>query len=256
MASSNTAAQATERHRRFQGSLAVMVVRDVLALWSRLDPFRLADTVPAWLAVTRARIGRHRAASEMRASDYYRQFRTLEGVHNELPRLDPHDPTWGDRRDRSLLVLGPSVIKRLTGFGMDPRDAADKAAPAVAAASVRHALNGGRFVIDSLTRSDPAAWGYQRVTDGNPCAFCAMLASRGAVFLTAESASRTLRDGKPEKYHDGCNCQPEPVFRPDTALPVGAQRFADLWETSTAGLSGKAARNAFRRAYNAQRTTT
>lgn len=256
MASSNTSAQATERHRRYQASIAVMVVRDVLALWARLDPFRLADTVPGWLAATRTRIARHRAASEMRASDYYRQFRTLEGVHTELARVDPHEPTWADRRDRSLLVLGPSVIKRLTAVGMAPADAADKAAPGVAAASVRHVLNGGRFVIDSLTRSDPAAWGYQRVTDGDPCAFCAMLASRGAVFLTAESATRTLRDGKPEPYHDGCNCQPEPVFRPDTALPVAAQRFAELWETSTAGLSGKAARNAFRRAYEAQRTTT
>jgi hypothetical protein len=251
VASTLNGRQATEDHRLVQGGIAAAVVRDVLALWARLDPLRLAETVPGWLAATRHRVRRHRANSEMRALDYYQQFRIYEGVTSPWRSPEPHDPSWSERRDRSLLALGPLTIKRLVSIGMDPHDAADKAAPGAAASAARHVLNGGRFVVDSLLRADPAAWGYQRVTDAKPCAFCAMLASRGAVYLSAESAASTLRDGKPEPYHDGCGCQPEPVFRPDAALPPTAQRFAELWETSTAGMSGQDARRAFRRAYDA-----
>ena len=104
---------------------------------------------------------------------------------------------------------------------------------------------------DAFRLADRLALGYQRITGEKACAFCALLASRGPVYKSPQSGSRTLRDGKPEPFHDGCLCVVEVVYDADTALPDASARFAELWETSTDGLSGKAARNAFRSAYRA-----
>ena len=43
---------------------------------------------------------------------------------------------------------------------------------------------------------------WTRVTVGASCAFCVMLASRGAVYLSRESAGGTLST----KFHDDCDC--------------------------------------------------
>lgn len=46
----------------------------------------------------------------------------------------------------------------------------------------------------------PGRWA--RVPVGDTCAWCLMLASQGAWYLTEESA----RGANPDHYHDGCNC--------------------------------------------------
>lgn len=79
----------------------------------------------------------------------------------------------------------------------------------------RHARDAGREAIVDAARHDPAALGYaRRALSGNPCAFCLMLASRGAVYRNASAA--LLRDGEDEPYHDGCSCVVVPVFNRTT----------------------------------------
>jgi hypothetical protein len=110
----------------------------------------------------------------------------------------------------------------------------------------RYTADGGRFTIQNTAEHDRTALGWARVTDGNPCYFCAMLASRGPVYKSQSSA--LLRaDGR--KYHNGCGCTAEPVYNRDQPWPGDARRYQQLWKTSTAGLRGKAAINAFRRAH-------
>ena len=87
--------------------------------------------------------------------------------------------------------------------------------------------------------------------------FCLALASRGAVYLSAESAAFNARG---EKYHDHCACQPEPLFEATAAgtVPSGwtqdvyaspeALAAREKWEEVTAGKGGSDAINAFRRA--------
>jgi hypothetical protein len=235
-------------HRLAQGRVSARVVADVLGIWRSLDPLRLTD--PGWTGQVLASLARHRDDSAELAADYYRDFRRAEAP--AAPAFAPRSlvagtsSLWRNRALTSLRVTGTRVVTRLILGGWDPARALDKAGPAVAAASSRHALAAGRDVVDSALRTDPAARGWLRVTDGDPCWFCAMLASRGAVYLTRRSAS--TRGGTDEPYHDGCGCQTEPVFRV-AELPDASRRFAALWETSTEGLSGKAARNAFRRAH-------
>jgi hypothetical protein len=66
---------------------------------------------------------------------------------------------------------------------------------------------------------------WRRVTDGSPCGFCAMLASRGPVYRSQESA---------EGYHAHCGCTAEP-FDGDPAEwepTPDEQRFIDAYRES------------------------
>ncbi|WP_326950252.1 hypothetical protein OG439_16580 [Amycolatopsis sp. NBC_01307] len=252
MASTPAGRAASTTHRLAQGRVSARVVADVLGIWQALDPLRLTD--PAWTGHVLAALARYRDDSAELAANYYRDFRRAEAP--AAAAVSPHPAAagtsspWRNRALTSLRVTGTRAVARLILGGWDPARALDKAGPGVAAASFRHALAAGRDVVDSALRADPAASGWLRVTDADPCWFCAMLASRGAVYLNQGSAS--TRGDTDEPYHDGCGCQAEPVFR-TAVLPEPSQRFAALWETSTAGLSGKDARNAFRRAHAAAR---
>ncbi|GAU66669.1 Syd protein [Streptomyces sp. NBRC 110611] len=78
----------------------------------------------------------------------------------------------------------------------------------------RHARDAGREAIVDAARHDPAALGYaRRALSANPCAFCLMLVSRGAVYKNASAALN--RDGENEPYHDGCSCVAVPIFNAD-----------------------------------------
>ncbi|WP_328604780.1 hypothetical protein OG943_32760 [Amycolatopsis sp. NBC_00345] len=257
MAATPAGRAATTAHRLAQGHISARVVAEVLGLWRSLDPLRLTD--PGWTGQVLAALARHREDSAALAARYYRDFRRAEvpaaAAFAPRPAQAGTSAPWRNRAATSLRVTGTRVVARLILGGLDPARALDKAGPGVAAASSRHVLEAGRVIVQTTLRADPAARGWLRVTDGDPCAFCAMLASRGAIdtpvlYRSERSATTTAATG--EEYHDGCGCQAEPVFG-RAVLPDTSQRFAALWETSTEGLSGKAARSAFRRAHETAR---
>lgn len=78
----------------------------------------------------------------------------------------------------------------------------------------RHVVAAGRNAVADaahngsarfLSSGAPAHVGYARVLSGREsCAFCTMLASRGAVYQ--EDTVVTRKDGR--RYHDGCDCIP------------------------------------------------
>jgi hypothetical protein len=234
-------ARLTEAHRLAQGRLAGEALRDLLAVWPLLDP---ADdrTFPAYARVVQAVLATRRQESAAVSAQYLRAFREVEGV------LAPLDvalaPTLADEQAMtSLLVTGPVAYRTGLRTGKTAEKAAQSALTQTAGAVLRHVQNGGRETVHATVLRDEKALGVQRVTDGSPCAFCAMLASRGAVYKSQMSADF--------EAHDKCGCGAEPVYRPNGALPGRAEEFSRLWAESTAGLSGDEARSAFRKAYNA-----
>jgi hypothetical protein len=74
-----------------------------------------------------------------------------------------------------------------------------------------------------------------------------MLASRGAVYKTAQTAG--LAHGT-HKYHDHCGCFVVPIYDTHKTWPGIGPQLQDLWGKSTSGKSGQQAINAFRTAYN------
>jgi hypothetical protein len=64
-----------------------------------------------------------------------------------------------------------------------------------------------RLTISQNIAADPGRPRWARVPTGTKtCAFCLMLASRGAVYATARSA------GQMNRYHGDCDCVPTPMW--------------------------------------------
>jgi hypothetical protein len=159
------------------------------------------------------------------------------------PRIDWS--AWDAAVEKSLQVTGPSELKRRAARGETEAQAKRNGLVVVSGSASRHVLTGARETTLALVRADDQALGWARVTDGDPCHFCAMLASRGPVYKTQASA-----DFKP---HDGCACVAEPVFSRNAPWPGDARNYQKLWNEATRGYSGRDAINAFRRAYEKQR---
>lgn len=241
MAATREAARLTETHRLAQARLGQISVRQVRSLWPLLDPDALDATFSRWLRTITPIVQAQRSASSQLAARYVSTFRTLElGLDAEpfVPALE--GPASARALTTSMLVTGPVSIKSAIGRGIPVARAVEVAEARSARAAMRHVLDGGRQTIISSINADPNALGWARATSGKPCHFCAMLASRGAVYKSAARA-----DFRP---HDGCSCAPEALYRRDADLPPGSDEYARLWHESTRGLSGGDAINAFRKA--------
>ncbi|MFJ5924816.1 hypothetical protein ACIQF6_19660 [Kitasatospora sp. NPDC092948] len=81
--------------------------------------------------------------------------------------------------------------------------------------------DGGRDMIHNALQNDPGAIGYYRKTDASPCYFCALMASRGAVY----KSKRTAAFGA----HPHCHCQAVPIFSRRYQLPAENGKYARLW---------------------------
>jgi len=244
MAATREAARLTEAHRLAQGRVSAATVRRMLSVWPLLRVEDLDASFPGWLAAVVPVVRAGKTTSARMAANYLATFRALElGVD-----AAPAAPVVADEVDpaavsASMLVTGPARIRAASARGVPIARAVVLAQTASARAAARHSLAGGRDTIEQTVAADRQALGVARSTSGSPCHFCAMLASRGPVYKSEATAG--LRP------HDGCHCQPEPVYRRDAAWPAGAQRYRELWDETTAGLSGNDAVNAFRRALTA-----
>jgi hypothetical protein len=230
----------TERHRRAQVAVATRLTARLRAAWSFLDVADIDATRTLWLAVSADVLRDEHAESVARSDGYFSDFRRAEvGAPLATAPTTLELPTAAIV---SLDVLGPVAIKQKIAAGIPPATAKTTAFSELARTAQLHVLDGGRATLERRTRSDRRALGYQRVTDGDPCYFCAMLASRGPVY-----SKNSFRNAK---VHGGCGCTLEPVYSRDGAWAAVASQWSDLWETATKGLSGHDAVKAFRREYD------
>lgn len=129
-------------------------------------------------------------------------------------QLRPVRIIWDDddkAAEASLETNGPRNIKSKTKRGQTAEQAAREAMAQAGGAAGRHVLEGGRKTELELVNNDDECIGYVRVTDGDPCAWCAMLSSRGPTWKPYRSAQSATRVVNPKanravgsKYHDNC----------------------------------------------------
>ena len=173
------------------------------ALFGLLDPADLDGSYQDWLVAVTAIVQAQQAKSAALAATYVSVLRATEFG------LDPnYTPTTAGpinpvQLATSMLVTGPVSIRANLGRGMTLAQALDIAEGSSAAAAMRLALNGGRDTILASVKADRRSAGWQRVTSGNSCDFCSMLADRGAVYRESSSDFQA---------HDGCSCSAEPVY--------------------------------------------
>ncbi|WP_018348218.1 hypothetical protein [Longispora albida] len=240
-----------EAHRRAQLGVRARFAAGFLDTWRVLDPFRIADTAPRWLRAAVPLVQTHRAESARLSARYFGEYRRLSVPPNSgsapVPAPVPADP---EAVRTSLLVTGPATIRRLSRDGRPVAEAARAASVRALGAASRHVLDGGRDLVHNAVKRDRLALGWARVSDGSPCAFCAMLLSRGPVYKT-EYAAKYGDDG--EDYHDGCACQPVAVYSRSDPWPGNGRLYEQIWKDHAHG--DRDPLNAFRRALNAQRQT-
>lgn len=241
MAASALAERLTEAHRAAQIDVSKAVARDITALFPLWDPKRPA-TFDEYARMAKLAIAGRKAESADLALSYLTLYREAEEVPGRLPdglRSAALDET---AVATSLRVTGPVTAYQSLGQGRSIQDAMSRALTASIGSSIRHARAGDRETLYNALRRDPQAKAVRRVTDGKPCSFCALLATR-TNYKSEESASF--------KAHDACGCTAEVLYRDPGGLTGQAKEWHDLYLDETTG-SGAAARRSFRRAYESR----
>ncbi|GAA2108141.1 Hint domain-containing protein [Streptomyces synnematoformans] len=212
--------------RRRQALLVARMISRVVQAWRDLvDPARVDAAWPSLRALLEAEVRQTRLEAGRDARDAYLQARSDAGIPGTLILPDP--PPLAETRLRGTLdVTGPVEFKRAVAAGKTSAQAVDAAAVRLAGSAQYLAAEGGRSVIRDAIDTDERATGWARVTDGDPCAWCAMLASRGPVYKSAGTAGRDQNarfEGDGEfKYHD--HCVPAGTLVDGPAAEVGYRR--------------------------------
>lgn len=197
----------TEAHRKAQIAIAARAAAASKILWDRLRVSDLDGSAPAWMSAQLAVVSRSYAQSESLAESYISEYRNAENA-TDAPIVG--SPYARGPMAESMLLAGPSRVKLLIGKGESADGAHAKAFKKFSGIVRRQVMSGGRMMIDETTRRDKNAVGWRRVTDGNPCTFCAMLASRGPVYASKERANSIAGSGL--QYHGHCGCAAEIIY--------------------------------------------
>ncbi|NUT04714.1 MAG: hypothetical protein HOV76_14640 [Hamadaea sp.] len=245
------ALEAAAAAKAVQLAIRAALLRDVVRLWPALDKNRLAETFPGWVQAMTTLVTGYHGQSAAAASSFYRAARA-QAMQSPTPAslvqlAPPPQPEWVKR---AFGFSGPGLLQR------------DTAQPGTALSTTlgtaaRIVLDGGLTTVTNTAHADPAALGYFRITDGDPCAFCALLASRGIVYKQdsfRDSNKRFVGPGA-EKVHNLCGCILAPAFSRKQALPSISAIARDVYAQSpdVANADSKDKIAAFRKAWSDRR---
>lgn len=231
--------QLAEQHRAEQARLAARVTRDVLQLWLSSYQPRNPGVWQALLAALRALVASFRRESARIATNYYLESRAEAGVPGIfVPRSAPPEPP-PELIEATAQITGARAYGRALTAGIPEQQARQNSGVLLAGNMERIALNAGRETILDAVEDDREAIGWARITDADPCAFCAMLASRGPAYLSRKTASF--------QAHPHCACVAAPVWSRDEAWLGHSKDLYEQWRRVTAGETGAGARRAWRR---------
>lgn len=266
-----------EAYRAGQARIALTVARMMLGYWRQVDPANLAGTSTPWIDRSLELIQAAQARNVDLANAYTLRVRELAAP--AAPPFTPPDPTPPNVEQirRSIEFTGvSSTARELYRLESSTRTAPEadreeaesaqrtldgrreqlmrEAIARATAAAVRHVTTAGHEQIQRNIETDTAARGWVRTTKPGCCYFCAMLASRGAVYSEDsfdESDPRFTGPGQ-HKIHDSCGCGLRPVYSTTDPLPDRVEELDALWaESGRQRRAGESAVNAFRRLYEA-----
>nr|WP_211580146.1 hypothetical protein [Mobiluncus mulieris] len=169
----------------------------------------LADLKQVWDAITGAEpdtvsrlvqellpelIDRYGVMAESMAADWYEE---LTGQQAFIPDAYANEAYRASTR----WALSPLFA------GEHGADSLDAAFDRLSGSLVRHMRQYARSTVNESVRRSGGKVSYARMVMGaTTCDFCLMLASRGPVYGSSETAG-----GEGNKYHDHCDCIPVPV---------------------------------------------
>lgn len=233
----STAVSSAAAAQAAQAGLAVLVGRDVDAAFAHLDVGNLRKSLPDFSALIAAITHRYGPASATLAARSYKADRAAAGVTAAYTVVVAPSP--------DLSQIGQTVDWATQPLWQTEPDLTQARAN-VSAATERLVLDIGRNTITANAAKDPKARGWARVPEPHCCAFCALLATRGAIYTGETGAFKT---------HDNCRCHVEPIFghyEPSAQI----RAWQALYRDSTTGGNAARARRQWRKAFDAQNGTT
>lgn len=253
MARTATGKALTDQHYSAQLRIRALALRDYLRLWPiwQGDETSFREMVTAAVVLVKA----YQQMSAQAGASYFDAFRLVEAPGGSARSwlADPMTPEAEDRLIATLYETGRNSVRDSIAAGRSPRAAMDVALTNTSGTVTRNVLDGGRASILRSTANDDKALGWARVTSNDPCAFCAMLASRGAVYISEDTADF--------KAHGHCSCGAEPGYE-GTEFPGRGDEFREMYNQAISDAraageldpSGKNyLLNAFRRFYERER---
>lgn len=213
MALTSLGNELTQAHRREQILLAATAAGESEVLWSELNP---ADPYP-WAYAQALLLADRKEQSQRLTSAYLAEFAGAE-IGRPVDIVEPGIDL--DRLVGVAIGAGAHEVTNRIDAGLDQgiasREVQRRFAEIVAAETQRTYRE---MIADTAGRQRKA---WRRVTHGTPCAFCAMLASRGPVYMET-TALTSKHDGL--RYHRGCKCTAEPWYgRWDDWQPTPAEK--------------------------------
>jgi hypothetical protein len=203
------------------GHLTTLTIADLVAFWRGLDTEDAASSAQAVREFLPDLLDTYASLSAELGAAFYDESRDAAGVRGSFV-ADPVVIPPGDRAQSMIswgiapLFRGASV-RDLVGTGPDP----DLALSRLSGGSQLMVAEGARETIADNVDKDPAKPTYARHASANACAFCSLIASRGAVYRTARSA------GEGRKFHDHCHCVPVAVWPNEKYEPAP---YVKTWE--------------------------
>lgn len=182
-----------------QVRLGGIVAATVADMWRVVDVGSLDDSAATYLRSALPYVQQQFEASAELAAGYYSAFRTM------AVGLERYDPDVADTFDRvglttSLVVTGVARTKAAIGRGVPYEQAMRVGQYGAAGAAMRWSLKGGRDTLTRNVQNDRRAVAYVRITSGNACDFCEML------------ADTPMMGSADFEAHDHCSCTAEPSF--------------------------------------------
>lgn len=199
-----------DRYRAAQRGLSRLLVRDVRRLRRLIIPSRLQASMPDWFTAMQEVVDQYARTSAALGADFYDAQREAAGVPGSFTVPVP-DPPPAEQTEASLRWATKDVWERdlddpkTTGAQRELLDVRLEQAEKKAEAVVQKLVaDTGRGAVQEAVRRDRQATAWARAAALGACAFCKMLAVRGAVYK---------QDTADFRAHDGCHCGVIPIFR-------------------------------------------
>jgi len=224
----------TDLHRRQQGALRASVVRDVMRLWPAWQPSK-PDSYQAFERAMVLLVQSRSVQSATLAARYLEMYRAIESPSKVLGTVPLADALDEEEIRAALGATTRGTVYKALAAGKPYETVMRNTLVNVSGTVSRDVLAGGRDTIFAEQVRDPRAMGVARITGASPCAFCAMLASRGDIYLSAESAGSI--DGQMMEWHEHCDCSIEVAYE---GYEMNARSLAqrEQWKASDGTLNG------------------
>jgi len=244
-----TASQAAQENqaesfRQQQAFQVAWLLLQIIGLWGLLDLRNVISSWPQVRTAIAAIIAEQSQVMGQLGNAYYLQARAAAGILALPPALSVPAAPSPQLIKATLDSTGPYSLLARIKQGRDVPEAAQVTGAIVGAAATRLIQNGARTAVLQAVQQDSAAVAWYRVTAADPCGFCAMLASRGPVFRTAQSAGF--------KAHSRCRCSAAACFSKQDAKALRDNDLYRQWKQVTRGYGGQDAIRVWRRYWDAK----